>query len=399
MIRLSNISNHLFGGISCLFALAIAATTFFAASQLGNREIRRTATVDAETVVAITSGFVRTYSELQSKLEEGLLPNPAAFRAMALHRVDQSILQRGGSTSVIGLPGREIANAATDENMKTQIRELELDPDIAVLESVFSSSTQTTHRTMVPFFALEPACADCHNRLQNLAGDDQWKVGDLMGVQYVDQSIDLQLAKLTRTVWTMSTLVFLTVIACSYCFLFLFRQFQLRRELQKLATTDSMTGCINRREMYSRIKNLGGPVSGVLLMLDLDRFKHINDTHGHAAGDTVIRDFSSRIQRVLRSSDWVARIGGEEFVVWMSNAKPESALLVAERLRKEIESSPVQFNNKDIDYTVSIGVYFVDNAEPSGFDSWLKAADDNLYRAKNDGRNKVEFQLGANPVS
>ena len=385
-------SYKIFGTISGVLALLIAAAVFAVVTHFGTLDVRKSATADAQTVVAITNGFVRTYSDYQSRFAKGQLPNPARFRAEALHKADQSILEKGGATSVVGLPGREIVNAPIDEQMRLQLLKLENNPELEVLESVYSDKTKTTHRTLVPFFASEPTCAECHNRLQNLSGDERWTVGDLMGAQYVDQNISPQLAKLTRSVWTIAVLAFLTMIAGSYCFLFLFKQFQLRKELEQLATTDSMTGCINRREMYARINNLTGEVNGVLLMLDLDRFKHINDTHGHAAGDAIIQDFSTRIKNAIRGDDWVARIGGEEFAVWLHNLKPASALVVAERLRKEIESSPVVFNNVSIDYTVSIGMHIVVDESAAKFDQWLKAADEHLYRAKNDGRNQIVYQ-------
>ena len=220
---MADVSYKLFGIVSCLVALAIAAAAFVIASHLGKSEVRDNATSEAKTVVAVTSGFVRTYTQLQGKLEHGMLPNPARFRAMSLHRVDEGILDRGGSTSVVGLPGKEIANAATDETMRLQIMNMLEKPDIGVLASTQRNGSQITHRTLVPFFASEPGCVNCHNKLQNLTGDKQWRMGDLMGAQYVEQDIAPQLSKINRTIWAISALVFLTVVASSYCLLFLFR--------------------------------------------------------------------------------------------------------------------------------------------------------------------------------
>ena len=152
-----------------------------------------------------------------------------------------------------------------------------------------------------------------------------------------------------------------------------------------------MTGCINRREMYARINRMTARANGALLMLDLDRFKNINDYYGHAAGDEVIVDFSRRIKNALRNDDWAARIGGEEFVVWLPNVKPASALQITERLRKDIEVTPLELDDVTINYTVSIGLHIVENDPPSLFDSWIKAADELLYRAKSEGRNRVVF--------
>ncbi len=309
-----------------------------------------------------------------------------------MHRIDRGALDRGGVTSVVGFPGRAISNAATDEHMQQQMLKLEGNQQADALQSVLTQDGKTIHRTLSPFFASEPACADCHNRLQKLEGDQRWKVGDLMGAQYVDQSIDLPVAKVLENARLVSILVFLIFVAISYCCLFLYKQYQLARELKVMATTDSMTGCINRREMYVRIKNLSGRATGALLMLDLDRFKQINDTYGHAVGDAVIKDFTALIKGALRNDDWVARIGGEEFVVWLPDVKPTTALLIAERLRNETDSSLLEFGDQTIHYTASIGLHIVNNAQPSLIDSWIKSADALLYRAKNEGRNRVVFE-------
>ena len=387
-----DVSYKLFGAFSCFLAIAIATAVYTTTTSKGHSDVTAEAASEARLIVAITNGFVRTYSEHQATVARGLLPTPATFRADALHRADGWLADNGGSTSVIGLPDREIVKAATDEQMRQQILQLEASPDTEVLESLYLQGSKTIHRSLFPFFASEPACAACHNRLQNLTGNEQWRVGDLMGAQYVDLNIDKQILQLKKSVRLISALVFLTVFAGTYCCLFVYKQFQLSRELKALATTDSMTGCINRREMYTRIDRMTERTNGALLMLDLDRFKSINDSYGHAAGDAVIIDFSKRIKNALRKDDWAARIGGEEFVVWLPDVSPASALLITERLRKDIESTPLELDDITIAYTVSIGLHIVKNASPSRFELWIKAADDLLYRAKNEGRNRTVFQ-------
>jgi len=385
-----NASYKLFGLLFSLIALAIASIVYFTVLSKGESEVKAVATAHARTIVEITNGFVNVYSDYQNRYAEGLLPVPATYRADAFRH--QSVLSPGGSTSVVGLPGKEIANAAPDEQMRTQLIKLENTPDLEFLETELSQGETTIHRTLFPFVASVPGCANCHNQLQNLTGSDQWQTGDLMGAQFVDQNIQSELADVRHNAWLFAILVFLTTIAISYCCLFLFSQFQLGQELKRLATTDSMTGCINRREMYSRISQLSGRTSGALLMLDLDRFKQINDSFGHAAGDAVIQDFSRRIKSAIRSEDWVARIGGEEFVVWLPDIKPATALLIADRVRRDCESSPLQFDSEQIQYTVSIGLHVLDNDQPSRLDTWMQAADELLYKAKAEGRNRVVFQ-------
>ena len=153
------------------------------------------------------------------------MPTPAAFRTDALLRADSRLLDNDGSTSVIGLRGREIANTVTDEQMRMQLIRLEKSPDTEALESVYRKGQETIHCSLFPLFASEPTCAACHNKLQRLAGNKQWQVGDLMGAQYIDQNIDHQLTHVNNTVRLVSVLVFLTVLAGSFCCLFLYTQF------------------------------------------------------------------------------------------------------------------------------------------------------------------------------
>jgi len=213
-----------------------------------------------------------------------------------------------------------------------------------------------------------------------------------MGTQVVDQDISRQLSAMKLNAFEFATLLFLATVALSYCSLFVYQQFHQGKELKTLATTDSLTGCINRREMYARVNRMASKVSGALLMLDLDKFKQIKDTYGHSVGDAVILDFTARIKNSLRNDDWIARVGGEEFVVWLPNVKPTAALLVAERLRKESENTLVVDDVANISYTVSIGLHVVNNSSPSLIDSCVQAADALLYRAKSEGRNRVAFQ-------
>ncbi len=368
----------------------MAAYTF--TTNKGHRNVLAKASAEAKMVVGITRAFVNTYAEYQSQYAKGLLPVPASFRFDALNRADDDIITLGEATSVVGFPGKEIRIKPTDENMKNLMLQIQQTKTADSLERQIIKDGKRTHRILFPFYASVPSCASCHNELQNLTEADKWQVGDLMGAQFVDQNIDKQLQDMTRTALLISILFFLTSFALSYCGFFLYKQFLLGRKLKVLATTDSMTGCINRREMYSRISQITGRANGALLMLDLDHFKKINDAYGHAAGDAVIQTFTARIKRALRSSDWVARIGGEEFIVWLPDIKPHDALVVSERLRKESECTPLQRQHETISYTVSIGLHIVNNAPPSRLDSWIQAADALLYKAKEQGRNRIVFQ-------
>jgi two-component system, cell cycle response regulator len=162
----------------------------------------------------------------------------------------------------------------------------------------------------------------------------------------------------------------------------------------EMAMTDSVTGLYNRHFLSSHLENIMSPEndkrSGVsLLMLDIDLFKIVNDTYGHAAGDEVLDEFAKRISSNIRSIDLAARYGGEEFVIVMPETDLEFARFIAERLRRTISDQPFKISpDKEIRVTVSIGVSIVGNMHNTA-ETLLAEADKALYRAKDTGRNKV----------
>ena len=170
-----------------------------------------------------------------------------------------------------------------------------------------------------------------------------------------------------------------------------------------MALTDSLTGLHNRRYLSTHMDSVmrkmqenKKPVS--LLMIDLDRFKQVNDTYGHTAGDEVLAEFGQRILRNIRGFDLAARYGGEEFVVVMPDTPIEVALGVAERLCEKMADEPVHVSEtKDsILVTLSIGVaQSLDRKETA--ETLLKRADEALYQAKRTGRNRVVSQADLTP--
>ena len=163
----------------------------------------------------------------------------------------------------------------------------------------------------------------------------------------------------------------------------------------ELAITDSLTGLYNRRYMESHLTTLveqaatrGKPLTA--LVLDIDYFKAINDTHGHDAGDDVLREFATRIRKAIRGIDLACRYGGEEFVIVMPETDMAVATVVAERLRRRIASErfSIQQGASAIEVTISVGIATLDTADDTAA-SILKRADQALYRAKRDGRNRV----------
>lgn len=171
---------------------------------------------------------------------------------------------------------------------------------------------------------------------------------------------------------------------------------RLEQELQALAATDALTGLPNRRtfmarleEEYARLRRFDTQQVAVL-MLDVDYFKRVNDTHGHAAGDEVLRQVATLIREEPRRVDLCARIGGEEFAVILAGASAESAREFAERLRRKIAAAAIIFEGKALAVTVSVGVAAMRPADESA-DASLLRADGALYKAKEAGRNQVKL--------
>ncbi|MGB9107126.1 MAG: GGDEF domain-containing protein, partial [Telluria sp.] len=163
------------------------------------------------------------------------------------------------------------------------------------------------------------------------------------------------------------------------------------------ANHDHLTGARSRRAFFelavreqARALRRRSPLS--LLLFDVDHFKRINDTHGHATGDRVLVDIVERTGAVIRSIDTVARVGGEEFAVLLPDTGADTALLVAERLRHGLDRALDQAG-----YTVSIGAATLAAGET--IDAMLSRADAALYAAKAGGRNAVVDARGVAPVS
>lgn len=161
-----------------------------------------------------------------------------------------------------------------------------------------------------------------------------------------------------------------------------------------LANVDALTGALSRlnflnlaEQELQRSTRYGLPL--MVLMMDLDHFKHINDQYGHAAGDAVLKRFVQAVSGVLRESDLMGRLGGEEFAVLLPNTTLEGGRALAQRIIDSVQCSPVPVNNQLIVYTVSIGAGCL--TSENSFSALLGIADMALYRAKNAGRNRLEI--------
>jgi len=166
---------------------------------------------------------------------------------------------------------------------------------------------------------------------------------------------------------------------------------ELNKQLELMAYKDPMTQAYNRRYFFNVSKDIISlsrrekqPLS--ILMLDIDKFKTINDTYGHDVGDIVIKHLVDITSSIIRDSDIFARFGGEEFVLMLPNTDISNAKILAQKIRKKIQDSTVKDNIK---FTVSIGVAQL-REEDDLIDNVIKRADEALYSAKNNGRNMVQ---------
>jgi len=162
-----------------------------------------------------------------------------------------------------------------------------------------------------------------------------------------------------------------------------------------LSSRDALTGLANRRQFeialareIDRVARAGEPA--LVLMVDIDHFKQVNDSHGHPAGDRVLQAVAQRLLDCVRPMDTVARYGGEEFAIILPNCPPAFGRAVAERIRRRVEQEPVPIEGgAPIGITISLGGAFAPQWVRSTATLWLAGADRQLYRAKSEGRNRA----------
>jgi len=182
------------------------------------------------------------------------------------------------------------------------------------------------------------------------------------------------------------------------------RLIRAQEALRELATHDPLTGLLNRRASLdslstelSRAYRSGNPVC--IVMGDIDHFKRINDTHGHLAGDEVLCEVARRMQRSLRRYDTIGRFGGEEFLLVLPECSLEEGVKLAERICHLVRSEPLKAKNEPLQVSISLGVTVANRLAPEDLEALLGAADAALYRAKEAGRDRVEFSPNPRPSS
>ncbi|OGA52041.1 MAG: hypothetical protein A3G25_03275 [Betaproteobacteria bacterium RIFCSPLOWO2_12_FULL_63_13] len=169
-------------------------------------------------------------------------------------------------------------------------------------------------------------------------------------------------------------------------------------ELWEMAATDFLTGLPNRRYFLAQLEQEMARVHRIdrhcasVLMIDADHFKQVNDTYGHAVGDSILIHLAVVMRNELRKIDAAGRLGGEEFAIILPGADISAAKIFAERLRKKVAGTPAAHEERVISLTVSIGVAAMNGSDKNG-DAALVRADRALYRAKEHGRNRVEIEV------
>jgi diguanylate cyclase (GGDEF)-like protein len=219
-----------------------------------------------------------------------------------------------------------------------------------------------------------------------------------------NQQVSEQAIGTLRRVLTSLTLLMLVILMLEALLLYrpLFNRLaRAHVELVIAGRTDPLTGCLNRRAFtqeahnaVSHARELQQPLA--VLMLDIDRFKNVNDRHGHPAGDRVINSVVGTLLSTIRNTDTLCRMGGEEFAVMLPNETLATSAETAERIRAAVEATPCPLaddGSSTLNITISIGVANLEDTDTSLFDV-LGRADQALYRAKANGRNRVEAQTG-----
>jgi diguanylate cyclase (GGDEF)-like protein len=266
----------------------------------------------------------------------------------------------------------------------------------------YSEAGAFWYRYMAPL-RFEGACAQCH---------DGYRVGDIRGgisvrfnIDAVETALsanrDVTIALFMVSIVTLFLVIYRLVIK-------LYRRLKVAEDrIYTMAITDELTGVCNRRQLLERLAEEVARARRyrrglACIMLDLDHFKRVNDTHGHAAGDAVLRAAAAAVSERIRATDFVGRYGGEEFVVVLPETSLAAATLIAEKLRGEVESLAIDIGEaRTLRTTASLGVAYFDpaaGAEGAQPDTeaiaLVQHADAAMYRAKRSGRNRVEVADG-----
>ncbi|WP_081581612.1 sensor domain-containing diguanylate cyclase [Pararhodospirillum photometricum] len=236
---------------------------------------------------------------------------------------------------------------------------------------------------------------------RRLGSDLPWihaeRDGDLVTVHVLRELTSVASLRDDQQRWFVLSSVagFFLLLFGAACVLYVLESRRHARHLAQQASTDVLTGCANRRYFLILLQAEVQRASRYredfcLLALDLDHFKQVNDHYGHQGGDVALCRFAAMTQTLLRTTDHVGRLGGEEFSVLLPRTSVLEATRIAERLRRTLAATPMKVNGAEFVVTVSIGVACWDASRQETAEDMLIRADEALYRAKHNGRNRVE---------
>lgn len=404
--------------IICLIVLSVFLGFNYKADTLIKEQMQHQGQAFFQEIV-LTRQWIAQHGGVYVKLTEGMTANPYLLKIPDLKVF---VTDKDSAVYILKNPAlvtREISAIAKQDGLFTfHITSLNpLNPDNQPdaferealgmfeqgLDEYFIYSQQDasfTFRYMAPLKTTQ-ACLHCH-------ASQGYNVGDVRGGISVAIPATRIMAEMKHNrIWLIASalgivlLIFVIIIYISRAFIHDLRQAE--DKLIILASRDFLTGLINRREAYSRLERIcaqsdrSGAILGILLM-DIDHFKQVNDEHGHAVGDTVLKALADTVMEALRDYDIVCRFGGEEFLLALPDTAPDCIYATAERLRKTIEALNIPLpNGTTLHISVSIGISRRGRNED--IDQAISRADDALYSAKNAGRNCVVTAEMAQPIN
>ena len=334
----------------------------------------------------------------------GAIPNPATYKIELGKRINANPL---GSFvrlySDYPFPHRQTEGGPKDKFEQAALTYLRKYPERAFYRQE-KIGDRLFFRYAEPLI-MKPSCVACHNTHLNSPRKD-WQVGDVRGVLQIAQPIDTLVGKTIQGLkLTFMMLVCITILGVSGLALVMGRlrqtskelEYQVRErtaKLEQLASLDGLTQIANRRRFdeyldreWKRSRRLQLPLS--LILMDVDYFKHYNDTYGHQAGDDCLRSLARTIKETLkRSADLVARYGGEEFAVILPDTSLQEAIQVAKTIQLAVRQLHIPHATSGISdwVTFSLGIATIVPVGSSSPKTLISLADEALYEAKNEGR-------------
>lgn len=261
------------------------------------------------------------------------------------------------------------------------------------------------------------SCATCHNQYektqqvieQRLASGiepgKQWKQHQLLGALYIN--IPLQKVEIIardqnkQTVLLVAAIALFAILLTGIVLARLFRQGQSLHQLSYQASHDALTGLVNRRgferyidRLYDENQFENEHVNHVLILMDLDGFKYVNDTYGHQSGDDLLIAIAKTLNEIVRSNDVVARLGGDEFAIILNDCPYEKARKIAADILRKVALSTIDIDGKTVSVGISLGMGCLSGDE-SVMDETIDAIDSACYEAKKNGKNQIYYlELG-----